>query len=293
MPRQAAIIADGSTFTESPRWHGGKLWYLDIPSHALRTVDLDGRGELVETFEDRPIAIDFLPDGTLLVALADARKIVRVSDRAPHADLSSLGSDGQAFAKLNDMVVDARGRIYISCRMPGRSPDRPSEDVGDAIAVVEPNGECRIATGGVFASNGLAISPDGKQLIAAETLLNRLVVFTIAEDGSLVDEEIFADLGEHEPDGICADSAGAIWASGMYTGQAVRVHADGSTSDAVALENGRLAIATMLGGPQRRHLFIASCSIPDARLSAEAIKRAVAYVEVVEVDVPGGGWPAN
>jgi len=30
----------GLEFTESPRWHGGKLWFLDIHDSRIQTADL-------------------------------------------------------------------------------------------------------------------------------------------------------------------------------------------------------------------------------------------------------------
>lgn len=295
MSRKSTVLVEGLTFPESPRWHEDRLWYLDIPGYSLRRVDLNGRDELVEKFEDRPSAVDFLPDGTPVVALAHRKQIIRLPDRSVYADLSHLENRGTRFHEVADMVVDGLGRLFIDCIMPGRDLDRPGEDFGDAIAVVEPNGECRVATDGVYSPNGLAITPDGRRLIVAEPLLARLAAYTIAGDGSLTDRQIFAELGDNLPDGICIDAEGAIWASGLYTGQAVRVHDGGAVSDSVVIGDGRLAIATMLGGSDRRHLFIATCKLAEGRKldSWDSVCSATGFLEVAEVHVAGGGWPAN
>jgi len=44
----------------------------------------------------------------------------------------------------------------------------------------------------------------------------------------------------------------------------------------------------MLGGPERRHLFVCSSAtiLPD-----ECRRDRPAKIEVAEVDVPGAGWP--
>jgi sugar lactone lactonase YvrE len=293
--RKATVLVDGLAFPESPRWHAGKLWYVDLPRHSLRQVDLDGRDELIEEFDHRPSAVEFLPDGTPLVAFADTLQVIRLSDHSLYADLSYLRTVGAPFHELLDMVVDGRGRLFISCAMPGRDLSRPGEDLGDAIAVVQPGGEVRVATDGVYSPNGLAITPDGRRLVVAEPLLSRLAAYSITGDGSLSDRQVFAKLDGSVPDGICADAEGAIWASGLYSGRAVRVHEGGTVSDSVTVGDGRLTIATMLGGSDRHHLFIASCQLPKARKldSWDAVCSATGFIEVVTVEVPGGGWPAN
>ena len=48
------------------------------------------------------------------------------------------------------------------------------------------------------------------------------------------------------------------------------------------------AYAVMLGGPQRRHLFI---SASDSHDPAQIAQAASATLRVVEVDVPGAGIP--
>lgn len=287
-------LVEGLTFPETPRWHDGRLWYLDLPAHSLRAVDLSGRDELIEKFDERPQSLEFLPDGSPVIAFAHTMQIIRLTDHSIYADLSELESQRTRMVKLNDMVVDGRGRLYIGCAAPHRDAEHTRRERQDAIAVVDGNGASRIVADGCVSPNGLAVTPDGGRLVAAETLLSRLVQWTIAEDGSLSSADTFAEVGDNVPDGICGDAEGAIWVAGVFTGQAIRVHDGGLVSDSVTVADGRFPIATMLGGPERRHLFILSCKTPNGQLKSWAdTLQATGYVEVVEVAVPGGGWPAN
>ncbi|TJW39214.1 MAG: SMP-30/gluconolactonase/LRE family protein, partial [Mesorhizobium sp.] len=59
-------------------------------------------------------------------------------------------------------------------------------------------------------ANGMAVSPDNKTLIVAESHANRLTAFDIGADGSLANRRRWADLGNGFPDGICLDAEGAI-----------------------------------------------------------------------------------
>lgn len=292
MSATARVLAAGFTFTESPRWHDGRLWFLDYVSESLWTVDLEGNAEEIEKFSERPSAIDFLPDGAALVALSQSKQIVRLEDRSVYADLSSLTNGGRPFQRITDMVIDAHGRLYVDCNMPGHDPERPMEDVGDALALVTPDGGVRIAATGVFNNNGLAIVPDGRTLLVAEPLRRAVAAYAIADGGALSDRRVFADLGDNMPDGICADADGAVWAAGVFTGEVVRADRDGRITDRVMAAGGHWPMAVMLGGPSGRHLFITTCKNEDL-FSWEAIVQGAAFIEVVEVDVPGGGWPGN
>ena len=66
-PKILVGIGSGLRFTESPRWHDGRLWFLDIHDSAIKAVDLDGRLETIVALPFKPNGFGFRPDGTLLV----------------------------------------------------------------------------------------------------------------------------------------------------------------------------------------------------------------------------------
>ena len=136
--------------------------------------------------------------------------------------------------------------------------------------------------------NGMAISPDGRTLIVAETVENRLTAFNIAEDGSLSHRWVWAQL-DARPDGICLDAEGCIWlASPRGPCAFLRVAEGGEVRERIDLADCS-AYACMLGGPGRRTLFLleARASKPAAGTDARSNGR----IRMVEVDVPGAGLP--
>src|SRR6266568_7319229 len=89
------IVLEGLAFSESPRWHDGRLWFSDWMAQEIIAVDLDGRSEVIARVESLPFCIDWLPDGRLLVT--SGRNVLRMeSDRTlvTHADLSGLTDYG-------------------------------------------------------------------------------------------------------------------------------------------------------------------------------------------------------
>jgi sugar lactone lactonase YvrE len=66
----------------------------------------------------------------------------------------------------------------------------------------------------------------------------------------------------------------------------VRVREGGQITDRIKLDTH--AYAVMLGGPERRHLFICASGSHDP---AEIHRNPSASLQVVEVEVPGAGIP--
>jgi len=116
----------------------------------------------------------------------------------------------------------------------------------------------------------------------------QFLLVDIAADGSLSGQKVFAELGDGVPDGICLDAEGAVWVSSPFTHEFLRVRQGGIVADRITLSGGKLAIARMLGGTDRRTLFLLT-----AETSMEDLQhdRSTGYIETVRVEVPGAGLP--
>jgi sugar lactone lactonase YvrE len=89
------------------------------------------------------------------------------------------------------------------------------------------------------------------------------------------------------PDGICLDAEDAVWVASPTTGEVLRVAEGGRVLERVA--SGSLgAYACMLGGPDRRTLFICTATSIDPE---EAARLREGRIVMVEVAVPGAGRP--
>ena len=64
---KTTTLLDDLKFPESPRWREGKLWFCDYALNRVMNVDLDGRAQTVVELPDLPTAIDWTPDGRLLI----------------------------------------------------------------------------------------------------------------------------------------------------------------------------------------------------------------------------------
>jgi sugar lactone lactonase YvrE len=286
------ILAATLVFPEGPRWHGDKLWVSDLFAHRVVTVDLDGVVETVAEVDDMPSGIGFLPDGVPIVVSMRKRQLLSMSGPRPklYADLAGLGG-----AFLNDMVIDAKGRAYVGQRFhppaSGWGPHSPEK-----IVLVDENGSARVVAEDMWAPNGTVITPDHRTLIVAESRAARLTAFSIAEDGSLFDRRLFASF-EGVPDGICLDTEGAVWVGLSRFGAFIRVRDGGAITDRIDLALGYYAIACMLGGFERRTLFLLTSIVNAENLSqcvdfvSDSKCTGHGFVEARTVSSPGVGLP--
>jgi len=123
-------------------------------------------------------------------------------------------------------------------------------------------------------------------LIVGETMGRRLTAFDIEDDGTLSNRRIFAQLEKILPDGICLDAEGGVWVASPVSHGCFRVMEGGEITHKVEVDT--QAFACMLGGPERRDLFV--CTAGDSQPEVCETNRD-GRIEVVRVDVPGSGLP--
>jgi len=281
--RQFEAVVDGLVFTECPRWHDGRVWFSDTHVGEVHRFDpATGTDEVVARHSSAVSGLGFLPDGRLLAVSSMARTLLRLEDSGfvEHADMSDVVGPWPC----NDMAVDGRGRAYVGgfgYDIFGGAPMVPTH-----LALVTPDGTARFTGDEVTFPNGTIITPDGTTLIVAETMSERLVAFTITDDGSLLDKRVYAHVEGMVPDGICLDEERAVWVAHPRVG-AVRVMPGGDVTDTIDTP-GRNVYACVLGGDDRRTLFACTGTTHDR---AEAGRIRSAKLEAVAVDVPGAGIP--
>jgi sugar lactone lactonase YvrE len=279
---ETTIVLGGLLFPEGPRWHDGRLFFSDQHDRRVYAMDPSGNAETIVEVPQQPSGLGWLPGGTMLIVSMLDRRVLRLEDGAltEHADLSSL-----ATGECNDMVVDELGRAYVGnfgFDMYGGEDARET-----CIVLVEPDGSTRVAADGIAFPNGTVITPDGRTLIVGESYGGRLTAFTVAEDGTLVDRRLWAQLAGAVPDGICLDAEGAVWVACPLTGRVLRVREGGEVEQEIPIA-GKFAFACMLGGDDRRTLYICTAASSDPK---ETPGLRSGCIEAIEVDVPGAGLP--
>lgn len=273
-------ILDGGRYYEGPRWHDGRLWFVDTMARTLLSVSPAGDAREHASFDDTPCGTGVLPDGRLVILTMFRKRLHAFADGklAPYADLSAI-----AAGTIDDMIVDGRGRAWVGDL--GFDMPPPADRGADGrLILVMPDGTARVAAEGLRFPNGIAVSADHRRLVVAEMDGACLADYALEADGLRLERKLGCP---NDPDGICLDREGAVWVASYGEGVFVRIGRDGSELARVAVP-GRRAIACALGGPDRRTLFCLS-----ARTSPEEMRqrKSSSRIDVVEVDVPGAGWP--
>ena len=308
MGRTTRVLCEGIYFGDDPRWHQGRLWFSDFFAHAVKSVSLAGDLRTEVAIDDQPSGLGWMPDGSLLIVSMFKRQLLRRSVDGKikvHADLTHVAE----FAS-NDMVVDSMGRAYVGdfgYDLPKAMATQGVENVlahhpTAKVACVSPDGEVRVVATDMHFPNGSVILPDGKTLVVAETIAERLTAFDIGADGDLTNRRVWAWVAPQVPhgsaqlfakpigtafhrlpDGIALNAAGQIWIANAVAPECVLFAEGGKVLDVI--DTGVPCFACMLGGDDGKTLFM-HVSPPTAGLDSPKSK-----VIVTTVDVPHAGLP--
>ena len=261
------LLVDGFAYGEGPRWHDGRLWFTDGMAGAVNVVE-DGQ---IHRVADVPHAsgLGWLADDTMVVSASLEAAITYIG-----AGSTVRHELGHLAWSTNDMVA-FDDRVYVDLY--------GFTDAGmvGSIALVAPDGEARVVVTELALPNGLVVTTDGSTLLASESDGERVLAFTIALDGGLLD----AALPGRKPDGLCVDAEGALWVGCYDTGEFLRVRNGGEVLDRIPVSPG-WAVAPALGGPDGRTLYLV---INETTIEGFLKGKSVGRIEVARVDVPAPG----
>jgi sugar lactone lactonase YvrE len=280
-------LVTGLAMGESPRWRKNRLWVSDWGAQEIVAVDLCGNSEVVlQAPMPLPFSIDWLHDGRLLIVSGREGLLIRREcdgSLVTHRDLSGLADKAHPW---NEIVVDGRDNVYLNNQgfeFPG------GQFAPGTIALLTPDGVARQVADGIAFPNGMAVTPDNSTLIVAGSYGRRLTAFDIADDGSLSNRRVWADLEDGVPDGICLDAEGAVWYADVPNKRCVRVREGGEVLRTISLDRG--CFACMLGGEDRRTLFMIATEWRGMEDVAAVARARTGQVLAVEAPAPGAGWP--
>ncbi len=227
-------IDDDIGLGESPRWHGGRIWYCDWLDGEIRSVRPDGSDTRTHArFEGFPISIDWDPSGRLLVVEGANRRLCREHDGGFEtvADLSAVSP-----SPWNEIAAHPAGWTFVNGigfdMMAGEAPR-----LGQ-IAMVAPDGTVRKVADDLAFPNGMVIVCDGSRLVVAESHAGRITSFRIQPDGDLTERKTVAEIAGAAPDGLCQAENHSIWYADVPNRHCRRVSLEGSVLETVAADRG-------------------------------------------------------
>ena len=215
--------------------------------------------------------------------MEDRRVLRRDADGAlvEHADLSPLSR-----YQINDMVVDARGHAFVGQMgydLHGGGGVRPA-----ALLRVDPDGSTHEAADAMRVANGMAVANDDRTLVVAESAGKVLTAFDVADDGTLSNRRVWAELPDY-PDGMCIDAEDGVWFACPVGDRFIRVVEGGEVTDEIPVP-GRHAISVRPRWRRRPHAVHADGHDP-RQPGGVAGPAMAARIEITRVTVPGAERP--
>lgn len=260
-------LFEGCRWAEGPAYlpASRSLIWSDIPNNRLLRWD-EGSGTtgVFRSPADHTNGNTVDHQGRLISCQHSGRRLVRTEH---DGSLTTLVDryQGKRFNSPNDAVVKSDGSIWFTDPDYGIGSDyegyrAESEIDGCHVYRLDPaTGDCRIVADDFERPNGLAFSPDERQLYIADTGASHrpdgprhIRVFAVAADGSLAGGDPFATCTAGFFDGLRVDEAGRVWASA-----ADGVHCftpDGTLIGKIKVPE--VVANVVFGGIKRNRLFI-------------------------------------
>jgi gluconolactonase len=185
------LVQEGFVFTEGPvGTPDGGLYFSDIRPNRIYRLEPNGKIDLIREQTNGANGLALTREGDLLAAEGDGK---RISKRSRDGTLTTVteGIAGKPFLAPNDLILDAKGGIYITD--PG-----PRPVVAGRIAYVYylPAGakEPIVIDDQIARPNGLTLTRDGRTLIVDDTLGPTVYAYDVQPDGSVKNKRVFAQL---------------------------------------------------------------------------------------------------
>jgi sugar lactone lactonase YvrE len=150
---QVRTLLVGRGLVESPRWHGGRLYFSDWSAGEVIAVDLAGHSEVIARVESLPLCTAWLPDGRLVIVSSPEGRLLELEPDGSLATHADLGRPG-----WNDIVADGRGNVYVN--RAGFNPMAGEAFRPGSVFHVAADGSVRQVADDIAFPNGMAVTAD-------------------------------------------------------------------------------------------------------------------------------------
>ena len=244
-PAGLAAAPDGGLFVS----------HIEDGHGVISRITPDGSSSLFARTGGRPAGLALDRQGSLFAADVDRRVVLRISADGGVEDFVK-DANGATFKAPQDLAFGPLGNFFLTDPI-RRAPPDPSIS---PVYRITTEGEAFLFADELAYPNGIAFSPDGREIYVAEMRSNRLLGFPVLSDGSAGEPRMLHRFsGSGGPAGMAVDSEGTV----IVAVQEARALAFIS-QDAVVLDRwdmpDRIPTYPVFGGEQGRTVFVADSS---------------------------------
>lgn len=209
-------------------------------------VTPDGKGEVFVRLPEGSVGngIRFDRNGTMYVADYPQHNVLKVDMKTRNV---TVFAHEPTMNQPNDLTIAPDGTLYASDPNWGKSTGQ--------IWRVSTKGKVTKVASEMGTTNGIEVSPDGKQLYVNESAQRNVWQFDIAKDGTLSNKRILKEFPDHGFDGMRCDVEGNLYITRYGKGTVVVISPSGSILNEVDVLGPRPS-NLCFGGPDGRTVYV-------------------------------------
>ncbi len=193
---EVTVLDSTAVYPEGPLWHDGALLFVEYSANDIKLWDGHATKQYWKKAGCGPSGLIGFGKNHLLVACYDANSIVELD--AHSAEVRTLTTDrgGQPFHGPNDFTSDRHGGVYFSA---SGAYDVAAPSTGAVLHLSASGADLKEVANKIHYSNGLTLSKDGKTLLVAEMLSQRILAFPVLAGGALGERHVWVSLQDLAP----------------------------------------------------------------------------------------------
>jgi L-arabinonolactonase len=264
------VLESRAELAEGPVWDPAEsvLYWVNIKAHEIHRFDpATGKDTYWRTPADVG-SIGLRRNGGMVVALKTGFFFFDL----PSGEFAAIAEPEPNLPdnRFNDGKTDRQGRFWA-----GTLYDPDESKATGGLFRLDTDLTCHKMVDGIFASNGLAFSPDSRTAYYADSKQGKVWAWDFdAVDGKLQNRRVFIELkvGEGSPDGAAVDDDGCYWLTQPPAARVVRYDPQGRVDRVIEMPVSQPTCCAF-GGPRMDILYITSASyrMPAAKLSQEPL----------------------